>query len=405
MPTPSEKLAESLALLKAIQDRGQVAFRANELTRTHRERLHRNGFIREVMKGWFVPTRPDEPAGESTSWFASFWTFCATYLDQRFGAEWCLGPEQSISLHTGNRSVPRQLLVRAPKAGNKPTNLLFDTSIFDLRLKLPPPQDIELSDGLRVFTLPAALIDCPPANFRARPVEMRAALAMITDATDLLRRLLEGGRSTIAGRLAGALRSVGRDLVADDIVRTMRAAGYVVTETNPFEDMPLVRLAADETSPQVNRLRMNWAQMRLEVLRIFPAPPGLPRNLSRYLGQVDEAYISDAYNSLSIEGYKVNTELIERVRSGQWNPDDDRRDQDQRDALAARGYWQSFQSVRESIRRALRREDPGLVAASDHGAWYRELFAPSVAAGLVRPSDLAGYRNGPVHIRRSMHTP
>lgn len=33
------------------------------------------------------------------------------------------------------------------------------------------------------------------------------------------------------------------------------------------------------------------------------------------------------------------------------------------------------------------------------------MFAPSVTAGLLRPADLAGYRNGPVFIRRSMHAP
>jgi hypothetical protein len=32
-------------------------------------------------------------------------------------------------------------------------------------------------------------------------------------------------------------------------------------------------------------------------------------------------------------------------------------------------------------------------------------FAPSVTAGLLRPADLAGYRNAPVYIRRSMHVP
>jgi Fic family protein len=33
------------------------------------------------------------------------------------------------------------------------------------------------------------------------------------------------------------------------------------------------------------------------------------------------------------------------------------------------------------------------------------MFAPGVTAGLLRPADLAGYRNGPVYIRRSMHVP
>ncbi|MFX4493710.1 Fic family protein, partial [Acinetobacter baumannii] len=37
--------------------------------------------------------------------------------------------------------------------------------------------------------------------------------------------------------------------------------------------------------------------------------------------------------------------------------------------------------------------------------WYRELFAPSVTAGLLKASDLAGYRNHQVYIGNSKHTP
>ncbi len=33
------------------------------------------------------------------------------------------------------------------------------------------------------------------------------------------------------------------------------------------------------------------------------------------------------------------------------------------------------------------------------------MFAPSVTAGLLRPADLAGYRNGQVYIRQSKHVP
>jgi hypothetical protein len=50
-------------------------------------------------------------------------------------------------------------------------------------------------------------------------------------------------------------------------------------------------------------------------------------------------------------------------------------------------------------------ENPGSVADEDHGTWYREMFGPSVTAGWLKPADLAGYRNGQVYIRRSMHVP
>ena len=54
MATPSEKLAESLEALKELQDKGIMAIKASELSRVHRERLSKNGFLSEVMKGWYL---------------------------------------------------------------------------------------------------------------------------------------------------------------------------------------------------------------------------------------------------------------------------------------------------------------------------------------------------------------
>ncbi len=53
MASPHEKLAESLKALRALQDRGVVAVRSGDLTRTHQERLVKNGFLQEVMKGGY----------------------------------------------------------------------------------------------------------------------------------------------------------------------------------------------------------------------------------------------------------------------------------------------------------------------------------------------------------------
>ncbi len=142
--------------------------------------------------------------------------------------------------------------------------------------------------------------------------------------------------------------------------------------------------------------------MRGPIIEWFPKAPDLPKDTKAYLKRVEDIYVTDAYHSLLIEGYRVSPELIERVRSGNWNPDDDENDREQHNALAARGYWQTCQAVRESIEKVLRGENPGTVVDDDHRIWYREMFAPGVTAGLPRPADLAGYRNGPVYIRRSM---
>jgi len=69
------------------------------------------------------------------------------------------------------------------------------------------------------------------------------------------------------------------------------------------------------------------------------------------------------------------------------------------------GIDRPIRLVHKSVDRVLHGENPGLVADEDHGTWYREMFAPSVTAGLLRAADLAGYRNGQVYIRRSTHVP
>jgi hypothetical protein len=405
MATPAEKLARSLEALKEIQDRGVVAIRAAELSRVHRERLLANGFLREVMKGWYISSRPDELVGESTAWYSSYWSFCSAYLCQRFGTDWCLSPEQSLSLHAGNKAVPRQLLVRSPRARNKVTEFPYSTSLLDVRASMPQANDIEEKDGLRLFSLPAALTAGSPRFFTHNPTDARAALSMVRDASVVLTRLLEGGHSTISGRLAGAFRNIGRDRIADDIVNSMRAAGYDVRENDPFETGIPIILSSRETSPHVNRIHLMWQQMRIPIIENFPPSPGRPDDIGAYIKRVDEVYVTDAYHSLSIEGYRVNRGLIERVRSSDWNPNSKEGDREDRNALAARGYWQAYQAVRESVRKVLRGENPGSVADEDHGMWFRELFAPSVTAGVLQPADLAGYRSHQVYIRRSMHVP
>ena len=404
MTPPSEKLARSLEVLRALQARGAAAIRAADIGRTHRERLVRHGFLTPVMKGWYVVGAPGRGVG-STAWYASFWRFCAQYLRARFGAAWCLSPEQSLVLHAGDRTVPTQLLVRAPRGRNRVTALPHGTSLLEVRAALPAAGDMVDLDGLRAFSLPAALAACPPRFFRRRPVDARAALALVRDPSDLLPGLLAGGRTTVAGRLAAAFRHAGRNRIADEIAASMRAAGFDLRESNPFAAPPPARPGRAGASPAVHRLRLMWDAMRSRIVERFPEPPGRPADVEAVLARIADAYVADAYHSLSIEGYQVSPALIDRVRSGGWNPDRHPEDRAHRDALAARGYWQAHQAVLASVRRVVAGDPPGAVAETDHGTWHRELFAPSVAAGLVPPAALAGYRNVAVYIGGSRHVP
>lgn len=405
MATPNEKLAASLELLKTFQDTGKIAIKPGELSRTYRERLSKHGFIQEVLKGWYIPRSPEERKGETTSWYMSYWDFCGQYLTSRYGSDYCLTAEQSLLLHTGNSNVPGQLIVKSPTGNGLVTELLCNTSILAMKSPLPKQAELQELHGLWVTNLESSLVYCSPSFFSRHPIEARAALQMVKSSSDVLEILLAGGHTTIAGRLAGAFRNIGRDRVADDIIQGMKAADYEPRESDPFEAPSPILFEPRERSPYVNRIRLHWHQLRPVVIEHFPDPPGIPANKEQFLADIEELYTTDAYHSLSIEKYTVTTELIERVRTGNWDADSNEEDKKQRDAMAARGYWQAFNAVKKSIARILDGENPGIVSDEEHGNWYRELFAPSVTVGLIKPADLAGYRNGQVYIADSMHTP
>ncbi|MEJ0039294.1 MAG: hypothetical protein WDO68_25110 [Gammaproteobacteria bacterium] len=78
---------------------------------------------------------------------------------------------------------------------------------------------------------------------------MRSALVSISDPTEILHRLLDGGRSVEAGRIAGAFRNIGRDEIADRIGSRMKTAGYTVNETDPFSEKSAVVFESRKNLP------------------------------------------------------------------------------------------------------------------------------------------------------------
>ncbi len=406
MATPNEKLAASLSQLRELQKGGRRVFRSAELSRVHRERLLRNGFLQEVMKGWVISSGPSARLGDSTPWYASFWEFCARYCDQRFVEGWYLSPEQSLLLHAEQTAAPLQVVVFALKGANNAIPLLFGTSLYDLKqMEMPPEEDLEVRDGLRIFRVAAALVKASETFFFRHPIEMRVVVASIRDVSGLLRRLLNGGHSSKAGSLAAAFRRFGRAELADEIVTTMRDAGYVVRERDLFEQKQAVAVLRPSTPPIVVRMQVMWEAMRETVLASFPKAPGLPKRAGSYLGSIDEVYGHDAYHSLSIEGYSVTPQLIQKVGHGDWDPEHHEDDRRNRDALAARGYFQAFQRVKVAVAEVIVGGDAGSVAGVEHRGWYRDMFQPCVAAGLISAGALAGYRNEAVYLRTSRYVP
>ena len=120
---------------------------------------------------------------------------------------------------------------------------------------------------------------------------------------------------------------------------------------------------------------------------------------------LDEIYQFDAYNSLSIEGYQVTNELINRVQDEKWNPDQNENDSNMRNAMAAKGYYDAFQQVRGCVDKIIHGKNAATIVKNNLQIWYRNLFGASVQAGILTSESLFGYRNDRVFIRNSKHSP
>lgn len=144
--------------------------------------------------------------------------------------------------------------------------------------------------------------------------------------------------------------------------------------------------------------------MRKLVMKIVNIKP-LKQDIASVLAMMDATYVKDGYNSLSIEGYKITEGLLERVRSGNWDPAKDAEDKERKDALAARGYYQSYELLKQGVADCFSGQKPAQLYVSRHQDWHFQLFEPCIRAGIVKASDLLGYRREQVYIRNSMHTP
>lgn len=400
--TPNERLADSLQILSEVLTDG--IYRTGQISRTDFDRVSKAGYLSEIIKGWYHVTNPLAPPS-ATLWQGHYWPFVQQYLSYRFGERYCLAVDPSLLLHAGLTNVPTQIAVLTDRPDGNKVDLPFGCSLLPYLDRTGLPDHVIIEKGLRIMPLEYALARASESFFRKFPLKAAALLSTVRDPSAILRTLIERGATVYGGRIAGAFRHIGYADYADRIISTMQTGGYEVTESNPFVvEIPVLRRERIR-SPYVARIRLMWASMRDSVIRSFPDPAGMPTDPQEYLERIKQLATLDAYHSLSIEGYKVDAALIERVRANAFDPKNLEKDRDHRNALAARGYYDASLVVSRSIEKILRGENPATVVGSDHHDWYRAMFDVAVQAGLHEASELAGYRGHQVYISNSNHVP
>lgn len=399
---PHQLLAESLKEAKRIAKDGIL--QSSEMQRKHRERLIAAGCLTEVMRGWYLLI-PPENRGGSTAWFGGFWAFVKHYLSIRFGkGEFCLSAESSLNLHAGETTIPKQIVIHTKKASNAVLTLPYDTSIVLVR-DLNFPKNLEKINEIGIMAIPLALCRIGPTYFQRAPRNIELVLKLsTTSVAEISRALLKENSIASAERIVGAFKYLGEEQKGNQIKQDLVAAGYNIKDVNPY-DAYQPQLKERVVSPYVGRLRLMWNTMREVINEMMQKPPGIHGENSNVIRVIQENYRKDAYHSLSIEGYQVTEDLILRIESGDWDPDNIEADRQQKDALAAKGYQNAFQAVVASISKVLIKGDSAKVLEEDLQTWYRELFTPLLKANLFQVEKLAGYRDSPVYITGSRHVP
>ena len=404
MPTnPQRELANALQRVQSVAPQ-HIAPTA-QLARKDRELLQKKGFLVEIIKGWYALTTPQAPPGDTTFWHLHYWAFISAYLQSRYDRGYCLTAEHSLDLWTGSTQTPKQLLIQTARGGSFTLKLPNGSSIFLYPNPKNIPESPAIIQGVQILPLPLALVRTTPTYFEKSATNLELALRMVRP-EELSRTLLTGDINlTSAGRLIGALQHLGLKPAAERIQSDLLAAGLTPTVDNPFTAPARLRAGAALPSPYAGRVESMWKELRSVVLANFPKPPQTMPERENYLQRVDNIYTYDAYHSLSIEGYQVTPELIQRISDGAWNPSGSATDQEQVNAMAAKGYRTAFNEVIKSLKATWQRKAPGKIIERDLQKWYRALFSPSVQANIIPASALAGYRERRVFIRGSEHVP
>ena len=406
--TNQEKLALAFYSVREATEGGQV-FNSSKISRSALSLLTSSGWVIKMYNNWYALTKPGAKEGDTVPYFSNYWEFVGKYLNDRLGRDYVLSPLASLGFHTDSASIPNQLTVYTSKSTQGVTEFSHGLSLFVYHDKELDKTYVTEKNGIKIFSLEKSISKIPPGLFRQPTPELIAAMNAVKGIPDLSKLLVLERNAQSAARIIKALQEVGRKKEADMIRRDFLAAGFSLPSDTDIEKQSFAQIKGYKSSSAISiKLKTMWSLMSSQISTLTNPKPTLKfykTNLERIKAKINELYVNDAYNSLSIEGYQVSEELIRKIESGKWDPYRDEQDKQTVNAMAAKGYSDAFKGVLESLTKIY--SGAGIEQEIENGIfeWRRLLFGPSVRSGILKPEDLAGFRTGPVYISGSHHVP
>lgn len=399
----NKKLAEDLKIAKE-KSRDNI-IKSSDLPNTLFRRLRKMNWLSEIIRGWYILKTPDADDGESTLWYGNFWSFINYYLNEKYNNDYCLNAMSSIYLKTESTTIPEQVIIILRSGGNRTMKLPFDTSIMFYHDKKNFPVATEYHKGLKIISLARAITLVPESFYVNYASEAELSLHMIKNVGEISGHLVDNSQPIKADLIAGAYEFLGKNDFVKQIKKDMELVAYTIKPKNPFARLTPMLTNSRIESPVIARLELLWKKLK-DDLQGAEVPPNLSnQKLKNMLDRVDSIYVHDAYNSLSIEGYAVTEDLIQKIADGTFDSEVNEEDKKQESAMAAKGYYLAFQEVKKFIQNNFGKKIEDIDFGNEIKNWYRQLFTPKVQSGLAKASLLTGYRNKPVFIRGSRHAP
>ena len=404
-------MLETLKRIKKLQNNSNV-FETDEFKSIELTELKKAGFLKEIIKGWVYLSSPIEKEFETTSWYINYWEFINKYLKKRFKTQYCLNPEASLLLHNNERYIPKQISVITKDGSVSNINLPFDTSILTYpdSLHLPKKDNISKIRDINVMSLEYALCKTGPSYWRDKQKEVEVLMTSKLDFQKTV-EILTNSKSKMnssASRFHGAFIFFQRKEDAD-ILKSLYDStfGGSLISTNPF-NKDAIRFLSSNKAKSVTSLKLEakWNNWRDTVYKIGKNIKKVNYSSKEIESMLEDVKQEDMYHSLSIEGYKITNDLIDKVINGNWDPQSNEEDKKTKDALAAKGYSDAFNEIKKDLKEEKTSNTYSFKMVEKlHSKWFVKLFGPSVQSGILKASDLIGYRRHQVFIRNSKHVP
>lgn len=398
-------LVEALNIIKKEQKRNINIFKSSLFSRQQKEVLEEYGYIKPIIKGWYYISNPSDTPNDTTSWYMSFWQFLAMYLKDKHKKNYVLGVNESLILHSKKTVIPTNLSVAIKEGGSQILDLPFGIKVTVFQDPNFKKTDVVVNEnGLQIYSIEKTIAKLPPVAYIRHHEDVIILFSLLRDVGKLTQILIEENRmGSSSGRIIGALQRLGKDTEAQLIHTALERLFTNIIVVNPFEKEVNTFGMNLTKSPYASRIKLLWRENRDSIEDIFGTLQ--PIEYTQLMSNIEENYKKDAYHSLSIEGYKVSNELIERVSSGLWLPNENLQDENSKNALAAKGYYLAFQEVLKTIDTIHHNGEAAKTLEKDYQGWYYNLFLPSADARIIEHSQLIGYRRHPVYIRNSAHVP